>query len=197
MKNYLLTATTLSVLALSGAAFAQDNAKELSTQKRTVAQERAYDYEFNRDEQCQGYEAGIKGLGYEDTCKKKEQVEEVVVVPTPEVDVLKEYVVYFDFDDAAIRDADMEVLREAANAITTYNPNDVLVAGYTDTRGTNEYNDALSAKRANAVSTQLRTLGVVNSVVDEKALGESQLAVPTADSVKEQKNRRVVVQFIN
>jgi outer membrane protein OmpA-like peptidoglycan-associated protein len=196
MKNYLLAATTLSVIALSGAAHAQNNAKELSVQNRTVAEERAYQYEFNRDEQCQGYESGVKSLGYTNTCAKEEKAEPLAAPVEEVVQVLKEYVVYFDFDDASIRQADMDVLREAASDITTLNPNDVLVAGYTDTRGTNEYNEALSAKRASNVSAQLRTMGVTNTVVDEKALGESDLAVPTEDSVKKQENRRVVIQFV-
>ena len=39
-------------------------------------------------------------------------------------------------------------------------------------------------------------MGVDNSVVDEEALGETQLAVETADNVDMQANRRVQIQFV-
>jgi outer membrane protein OmpA-like peptidoglycan-associated protein len=58
------------------------------------------------------------------------------------------------------------------------------------------YNNALSAKRANNVSNFLTDMGVSNFVVDEDALGETELAVQTGDEVKSQANRRVVIQFL-
>ena len=199
MKYTLLAATTaLSVCLSAGMVTAQDMSKddalELSRQADTVREENAYNYEFNRDEQCQGYAWGVKRLGYEDYCNNDE--EEVVVATDNEYEVLNEYVVYFDFDESHIRQNDMDVIRRASNDITKYNPRQVLVAGYTDTSGSMSYNEALSARRANAVSNALTNRGVANLVVDEKALGETELAVPTGDGVKLQQNRRVVIQFV-
>lgn len=199
MKYTLLAATTaLSVCLSAGMVTAQDMSKddalELSRQADTVREENAYNYEFNRDEQCQGYFWGVKRLGYDNFCDNDE--EEVVVAADNEYEVLNEYVVYFDFDKSNIRQSDMDVISRASNDITKYNPRQVLVAGYTDTSGSMTYNEALSARRANAVSNALTNRGVTNMVVDEKALGETELAVPTGDGVKLQQNRRVVIQFV-
>ncbi len=185
-----LTLATLGLLATTSMASAND-AMTLSTQSKTIEEQRAYDYEFNRDEQCQGYAWGVKRLGFRDPCQKDD--DEVTVTP---VNVLSEYVVYFDFDRANVRADDQNILRKAAREITKYNPREVRVAGYTDTRGSMSYNEMLSAKRADNVSNYLTDLGVSNFVVDEDAMGETNLAVETADEVRSQANRRVVIQFI-
>ncbi len=188
MKFLALTATAL--LATTSIASATE-ALNLATQPKTIQEQRAYDYEFNRDEQCQGYYLGVKRLGFKDPCKKDD--DDVNVTP---MTVLSEYVVYFDFDDAEVRPQDERILRQAAREITKYNPREVRVAGYTDTRGSMAYNEELSANRADNVSDYLTDLGVSNFVVDEEAMGETNLAVPTDDGVRAQANRRVLVQFI-
>jgi outer membrane protein OmpA-like peptidoglycan-associated protein len=196
MKKYLLLTALLTSTVAFSPAFANDGTA-LSQKKKTIEEHRAYQYEFDRDEQCQGYAFGVKRLGITDACGKKEEVvvEEVVVVEEP-VQILNEYVVYFDLNKATIRDADKDILNKAASEIVLYSPSDVLIAGYTDTKGSADYNEKLSAKRANAVSNYLNGLGVDNSVVDEAALGETNLAVPTEDGVKMQENRRVQIQFV-
>ena len=187
----LLTLTALGLLATTSIASAE-NAKSLSQDASTIREKNAYVYEYDRDEQCQGYYWGVKRLGIENPCEKDEEEKSVV----KEVNVLNEYVVYFDFDEASIRNDDMGILRKAAREITDYNPRQVLVAGYTDTRGSNEYNRGLSAERADNVSDYLTSLGVSNFVVNQEAMGESDLAVPTGDEVKLQENRRVKIQFV-
>jgi len=188
----LLTLTVLGLLATTTMASAQ-NGKTLAYNANTVHEENAYTYEFDRDEQCQGYYWGVKRLGLENPCAIDDEEEEVMV---QNVNVLNEYVVYFDFDRANVREGDRAILRQAASEITTYNPSKVLIAGYTDTRGSMAYNNQLSAERANSVSNYLTSLGVNNFVVDQEALGETNLAVPTGDEVKAQENRRVKIQFI-
>lgn len=189
-----LTLATLGLLATTSIVSAQDG-KELSRDAKTIKEQNAYQYEFDRDEQCQGYYWGVKRLGLEETCGKDDEVEEVAVVEE-ETDVLNEYIVYFDFDKSEIRPNDKAILDQAAREITKYNPGEVRVAGYTDTRGSMAYNEALSARRADAVSDYLNNLGVSAFVVDEEALGETNLAVATGDEVKSQENRRVQIQFI-
>jgi outer membrane protein OmpA-like peptidoglycan-associated protein len=170
------------------------SALELSQTADTVREENAYHYEFNRDEQCQGYFWGVKRLGITNACDNDDEV--VTRAADNEMQILNEYVVYFDFDESDIRDQDEDVLRQAARDISRYNPSRVLVAGYTDTEGSMDYNRALSSRRADSVSQYLTSMGVSNTVVNQRALGETELAVPTPDSTRMQQNRRVVVQFV-
>lgn len=197
MKNTLLTsATFLTFMLGAGIASASENGKGL-IDSNSLEEQRAYQFEFDRDQQCQGYYWGVKRLGLDDPCAKEENAEQVVMVePAAAPEVLNEYIVYFDFDESHVRDGDMDVLKQAANDIQQFNPSEVAVVGYTDTRGSMEYNERLSAQRAEAVSEKLTGMGVENMVVDKAARGENNLAVATADGVKMQENRRVVIQFI-
>jgi outer membrane protein OmpA-like peptidoglycan-associated protein len=194
MKFTLLTATALLALS-TGIAHAKDQALDL-IDANTVKEQNAYFYEFDRDEQCQGYALGVKRLGITNACDNDSMEKVARVEPAANSQVLNEYVVYFDFDESNIRANDMAILRQAAREIQNYDPSEIAVVGYTDTEGSAEYNQALSARRANAVSNALTQMGVENSVVNKAARGESELAVPTADDVKMQENRRVAIQFL-
>ncbi|MEQ9124428.1 MAG: OmpA family protein, partial [Alphaproteobacteria bacterium] len=73
----------------------------------------------------------------------------------------------------------------------------VTVTGHADRSGSNEYNQALSSRRAAAVTATITDLGLRPADLqnlDVDAKGESDPAVATADGVREQANRRVVVE---
>jgi outer membrane protein OmpA-like peptidoglycan-associated protein len=71
--------------------------------------------------------------------------------------------------------------------------NEFSVTGHTDTSGAVEYNLALSLRRANSVKDALVARGVPDGNVSVAGRGESELAVPTGDGVREQANRRAVI----
>lgn len=59
--------------------------------------------------------------------------------------------VLFDFDKADIRPSAAQALHQAANLIRTHGTSPVRVEGYTDSKGTADYNQRLSERRANSV----------------------------------------------
>lgn len=64
---------------------------------------------------------------------------------------LKEVKIYFDYDEALIRSDAVPDLEEAIKLLAE-NPNaDLIITGHADARGSFEYNDVLSARRAEAV----------------------------------------------
>ena len=65
------------------------------------------------------------------------------------------------------------------------------VAGYTDTVGSRESNQALSDKRARAIATYFRSKGVRIPILYQ-GFGEDAPAVPTPDNTAEQRNRRAL-----
>ncbi len=69
----------------------------------------------------------------------------------------------------------------------------VEVIGYTDTMGTQQYNQALSLKRAGAIRERLAKEGVDSKAISIAGRGKLDLAVATADQVSNPKNRRVVI----
>ena len=70
---------------------------------------------------------------------------------------------------------------------------EVAVIGHTDTVGTAENNQALSAQRAKAVADRLRASGLRFSTLTLESHGEKNPLVPTRDGVAEPRNRRVQV----
>lgn len=67
------------------------------------------------------------------------------------------------------------------------------VTGYTDTSGSNRYNDGLSMRRAQNVAGLLSQGGIAMDAMTVTGLGETQLKIETADGVKEPMNRRVEI----
>jgi OmpA-OmpF porin, OOP family len=70
---------------------------------------------------------------------------------------------------------------------------DITVTGFTDTRGSDSDNDALSLRRAQEIRQVLIRRGFPEKRIEAIGRGERELAVPTADNVDEARNRRVVV----
>ena len=127
-------------------------------------------------------------------------VKEVVMTENPpacpDVIVLKN--LHFKFDSTAVSELDKEKLAEARDFIRAEVPEGcnrtetVLVTGHTDSTGPAAYNDGLSLRRAEAVVTHLKSIGVEANLVAE-GKGEND---PVADnSTKEGRaeNRRVVI----
>jgi len=69
----------------------------------------------------------------------------------------------------------------------------VVLAGHADRSGSDEYNIALSQRRANNVGRYLEGRGVAAGSISTEAFGESRPLVDTADGVREPQNRRVEI----
>jgi len=80
--------------------------------------------------------------------------------------------IHFDFDDYTIRPQDGEVLRSNAKWLTDHGSARVQVEGHTDERGSEEYNLALGAKRAQAAKDYLTTLGVSSDRISTISYGK-------------------------
>jgi outer membrane protein OmpA-like peptidoglycan-associated protein len=78
-------------------------------------------------------------------------------------------------------------------AIATRPAPELTVAGHTDTVGTEQYNDALSLRRAERVRALLVARGIPPDSVVAMGRGKRELLVPTPDGVAEPRNRRVEI----
>lgn len=101
--------------------------------------------------------------------------------------------VSFDLGSATLRPEALDTFAKLANVLKTYDKTVIHVVGHTDTSGSNEYNQSLSVNRAASVGSVLAQNGVAPTRVREEGRGERELAVRTADNVKEARNRRVDV----
>lgn len=109
--------------------------------------------------------------------------------------IVSSYTVLFDHDQSNIRAGENETLDRAMREIDKYDPRQVTVTGYTDSSGAADYNQTLSHEREQAVSKALLSSGIENRVLEREARGEYEQAVQTDDGVRNQDNRRVVIDF--
>jgi hypothetical protein len=106
-----------------------------------------------------------------------------------------QYLVFFAFDEATLTAEARQVISEAAAEYQRTGAARVTVTGHTDTAGPAAYNLELSQRRAEAVANELIRQGVPAGSITTVGRGEEDLLVPTADGVREARNRRVVIEF--
>jgi len=117
-----------------------------------------------------GAGAGAPGLGEEGAGKSSlQQFQQGTLSPGtggPLTDI------HFDYDEFTIRAQDGEILRTDARWLEQHAANRVQVEGHCDERGSEEYNIALGAKRAQAAKEYLITLGVAGDRVSTISYGK-------------------------
>jgi outer membrane protein OmpA-like peptidoglycan-associated protein len=105
------------------------------------------------------------------------------------------YWVFFEFDRSDLRPEAREVVAEAAESFQRTGATRISLVGNADRTGSPAYNEELSQRRADAVRAELERLGVPGSVIMVTAEGEDAPIVPTADGVREPRNRYVAIDF--
>lgn len=101
----------------------------------------------------------------------------------------------FDFDKAvlkpegkkSIHDIDTDIQSSQSKVI------DIKVVGYTDSIGTEAYNEQLSVRRANAVKDYMVSEGVDPGIIDVKGMGEADPVASNATAAGRAQNRRVEI----
>ena len=101
--------------------------------------------------------------------------------------------VYFGWNDATLDTKAMTIVRMAALEARNGGAARIEATGHADRSGPASYNLKLSMRRAESVRDELINLGVASNDIAIYWKGESQPAVPTADGVREPRNRRVVI----
>jgi OOP family OmpA-OmpF porin len=122
----------------------------------------------------------------------------VVIAPPPVVrpaacDQPIAGIVFFDWDSAAPPAEASQTIDAAVQYLSTCNWTGLVVTGHTDRSGSDAYNDALSVRRAQAVSGMLAAKGVASSLLTVTGRGESEPKVPTSDGERTPQNRRVEI----
>ena len=103
-------------------------------------------------------------------------------------------IVYFAFDSDQLTHEAQAYLRKTAQAAAAAGQvMQITLTGHTDRAGPDDYNDNLSIRRAEAVFSFLENK--LGSTVEYQlfARGETMPAVPTADGMREARNRRVEI----
>lgn len=97
--------------------------------------------------------------------------------------------VYFGYDSITVSDSELMKLEQVASAVKSSRKT-LIVAGFTDDRGTEEYNRGLGEKRAQAVRDALISMGLSGGNIQTVSFGEEMPADPGSGDAAYAMNRR-------
>lgn len=103
----------------------------------------------------------------------------------------------FPVDSSAIQPNFQPTLDQVAQTLTSYNQTYIDVLGFTDSTGTDAYNQALSERRATSVADYLSAHGVASVRMGIRGYGETQpIYSPDDTEAKRAANRRVEIKIV-
>jgi len=111
--------------------------------------------------------------------------------PAPRKEKIILRAVHFDFDKANIRPDARPILDEATRILKERGDIHVVVAGHTDSKGSDAYNMKLSKRRAEAVKRYLADHGIAASRITSEGFGKREPVASNATAEGRAQNRRV------
>ncbi len=112
-----------------------------------------------------------------------------------EIQVTWDSAILFDFDSAMLKPASQDNIKKMGDVFVKYPDTDIVIAGHTDNKGTEDYNQKLSERRAASVRAYLVEMGVAPSRLQSVGYGELQPAAGNDDEAGRQLNRRVQIEI--
>lgn len=106
-----------------------------------------------------------------------------------------QFIALFNFDSTNYAPGNETIVREALDAALANPDTSLKIVGHADRSGPVAYNQTLSERRANRVIEELVSGGVDPVRISGEAVGETQPLIPTADGVREEGNRAVVINL--
>jgi len=136
---------------------------------------------------------GQRDQATEQAARLQAEVDQLKATPTPRGLVLTLGDVLFDTGRAELNSGSARKLDQLAQFLTEHPERRVQVDGFTDSIGTDSYNQDLSQRRADAVKSSLTGRGIDSSRIGSRGYGKGFPVANNADSGGRQLNRRVEV----
>jgi OOP family OmpA-OmpF porin len=115
------------------------------------------------------------------------------LVPAPAVSAVREFRAYFEWSSSQLTPDGVLAVQLASDYASTSGALRIALVGHADRSGPENYNMALSMKRAMTVADALVARGIARDRIHVRAVGESETPVATPDGVREPMNRVVEV----
>ena len=103
--------------------------------------------------------------------------------------------ILFDFDKYDIRPEAEFIISDLSALLRQYPDLRIKVSGHTDSRGSDEYNQTLSERRARAVKYAIISHGILGSRIEWEGYGESRPIDANDTDAGRARNRRVEIEF--
>jgi outer membrane protein OmpA-like peptidoglycan-associated protein len=129
----------------------------------------------------------------EETARVQAELDALKATPTPRGLVMTLGDVLFDTGRAELKPGANRKMDQLAQFLNEHPDRRVQIDGFTDSVGTDSYNEDLSRRRADAVKGALTSRGVDPSRIGTEGYGKSYPVASNADSGGRQLNRRVEV----
>ena len=104
--------------------------------------------------------------------------------------------IFFDFDRSELKTSSYAELNRILNLMQENKIRKIEISGHTDSIGDDDYNQALSQRRANAVFTFFTSKGIIDSRLVSIGHGETSPVAPNDTAGNRQKNRRVEFKIL-
>ncbi len=118
-----------------------------------------------------------------------------VPAPAAEGFAARTYLVFFDWDSAALTPRARDIIAEAVRNSAHVPHTRIEVTGHADRTGSESDNQTLSLRRARVVASELQRWGVPPAAIDIHAAGDKRPLVPTDVGVRQPENRRVEIVY--
>jgi len=136
---------------------------------------------------------GQRDQATEQSARLQAEVDQLKATPTPRGLVLTLGDVLFDTGKARLNPGSARKLDQLAQFLADHPDRRVQIDGFTDSVGTDSYNQDLSQQRADAVKSALITRGIDPSRIGSQGYGKGFPVANNVDSGGRQLNRRVEV----
>jgi len=136
---------------------------------------------------------GQRDQATEQAARLQAEVDQLKATPTPRGLVLTLGDVLFDTGRAELNPGSARKLDQLAQFLTDHRERRVQIDGFTDSVGTDSYNQDLSQRRADAVKSSLIARGIDSSRIGSQGYGKGFPVANNVDSGGRQLNRRVEV----
>ncbi|MBO7605089.1 MAG: OmpA family protein, partial [Elusimicrobiaceae bacterium] len=101
----------------------------------------------------------------------------------------------FEFDSVVIKHDSYEILDKVAEVLNNDHRIKLVIEGYTDPVGSDEYNDWLSGARTSAVKNYLVSRGVISESIKTFGHGSRKLVTEVDTPEGRACNRRITMRF--
>jgi outer membrane protein OmpA-like peptidoglycan-associated protein len=188
-----LAAQTARLAQVSGAAKADDARVAAGQKERDQIQLAARGREVENAKMATSAALGQRDQATEQSARLQAEIDQLKATPTPRGLVLTLGDVLFNTGRADLNPGSSRKLDQLAQFLNEHPDRRVQIDGFTDSVGSDSYNQDLSRRRADAVKSALFTRGVDASRIGTEGYGKAFPVANNTDSGGRQLNRRVEV----
>lgn len=127
----------------------------------------------------------------------KEIKKDLLLAPVKDGEKIRLNNIFFDFDEANLKPASYPELNRLAELLTNHKSVRILISGYTDNKGSDEYNMELSAQRAKSVLDYLTESKIDKERLEYTGHGSANPLMSNDTEEGRKMNRRVEITILS